>query len=320
MKAIYLTEQGGPEKFIYGDLPDPTPAPDEVVVRVHAAAVNRRDTFEREGSHGIRIRGNHVPGIDLAGVVEAVGDYVAFTSRLAVGDRVAGTGRGGTYAQRTRAHMDFVVKIPDWLTFEEAAAIPTVFAAAWQAMVARAQMRLGEEVLVMAAGSGVGSAAIQLARAAGCRVLTTASSDAKLEKAKTLGAEVGINYREHPKFSEQVLAHTNGRGVDVVYEHIGAAVFEQAYRSLAPGGRFVTNGVTAGHLAELHLGRLWTREMAVIGATYHPGEDLPSIMRLVERRVVRGVVDRVFPLREAAAAQQVLESNQFFGKLILAVD
>ncbi|MEK7213993.1 MAG: zinc-binding dehydrogenase [Chloroflexota bacterium] len=318
MKAIYLNEQGDYEKFIYGDLPEPVPAPDEVLIRIHAAAVNRRDTFEREGSHGIRIRQQHVPGIDLAGTVEQLGDYVAFTGKLAKGDRVMGVGRGGSYAEYGRAHMDFVVKIPDWLSYEEAAAIPTVYAAAYQALLVRAEMRLGEDVLVMAAGSGVGSAAIQLAHAAGCRVLTTASSDEKLEKAKALGADIGINYREHPKFSEQVLAHTDKRGVDLLYEHIGSSVFEQAYRSLAVGGRMVYNGVTAGHLAEIHLGRLWTREMKLIGATFHPSEDLPAIARLVERRTVRGVVDRVFPLAEAAAAHKLLESNQFFGKVILA--
>ena len=318
MKAIYLKEQGGLDKFIYGDLPEPAIGPDEVLVRIRAAAVNRRDIFERQGSHGVRIQENHIPGIDLAGVIEQIGDYVAYTGRYMVGDRVLGTGRGGTYAEYGRAQMDFVHRMPDWMSFEEAAAIPTVYAAAWQAMVVRARLSFGEDVLVMAAGSGVGSAGIQIARHAGCRVLTTASSDAKLEKAKAIGADIGINYLEFPEFSRKVLEHTGGEGVDLIYEHIGQTVFEQCYRSLKPGGRFVTNGVTAGHLVELHLGRLWTRELSLIGATYHPERDLPAIMRMVEKKALRGVVDRVWPLQEAGEAHEVLESNDFFGKLILA--
>ncbi len=319
MKASYITEQGGFEQFTYGDVPEPVIGPDDVLVRIHAAGVNRRDVYEREGSHGIKIEGLHVPGIDFSGVVEAVGDYVAYTKRYAKGDRILGVSHSGTYAEYGRAQMDFVHKIPDWLSYEEAAAIPTVFAAAWQAMVVRASMRIGDQVLVMAAGSGVGSAAIQIAHAGGCRVLTTASSDAKLEKASALGADVGINYKEFPEFSRKVMEHTDGQGVDLVYEHIGQAVFEQCYRSMKLGARYVTNGVSSGHMASIHLGRLWTREMKLIGANFHPDRDLPDIMPLVERKQFHGVVDQVFPLKDAAAAHEVLESNNFFGKLVLAI-
>lgn len=318
MKAIYVAEQGGIESLIYGDLPVPEPAPDEVLVRVRAAGVNRRDIFEREGSHGLKIEGMKVPGLDMAGEIEEVGEYVATLGRFKTGDRVLSGGyTSGAYAEYSTAHMNNVHKIPDWLSFEKAAAIPTVYCAAYQAMVVRARMTAGEDVLVMAAGSGVGSAGIQLAKAYGCRVLTTAGSDDKLEKARAIGADVGINYHETPEFSREVLKHTAGQGVDVVYEHIGATVFEQCYRSLKRGGRLVTNGVTAGHLAELHLGRLWTRELSLIGATMHPDQDLPAVMNLVERKLVRAVLDRVFPLEDAAEAHRVLESNDFFGKLVL---
>ncbi|MBI2888006.1 MAG: zinc-binding dehydrogenase [Chloroflexi bacterium] len=318
MKAIYLSEQGGAEKFIYGDVSEPAIEQDEVLVRIRAASINRRDAFEREGSHGLRLHGaHHILGIDLAGEVEEVGSYVAHIGRFKKGDRVLGTGVGGTYAEYGRAGTERLHPMPEWMSFEEAAAIPTVFSAAWQALVVRARITFGEDVLVMAAGSGVGSAAIQIAKHAGCRVLTTASSQDKLERARAIGADVGINYREHPEFSKEVLANTGGAGVDLIYEHIGQSVFEQCFRSLKRGGRLVTNGVTAGHLVQLHLGVLWTRELSLIGATMHPERDLPVLMRVVERQQLRGVVDRVFPLREAAEAHRVLESNQFFGKLIL---
>ena len=147
--------------------------------------------------------------------------------------------------------------------------------------------------------------------------MTTVGSEGKLEKAKSLGADVGINYKDFPQFSEIVLHHTDGAGVDLIYEHIGQSVFDQCYKSLKRGGRLVTNGVTAGHMVQLHLGQLWSRELTLIGSTMHPDEDLASIMQAVKKRALRGVVDRVFPLSEAAEAHRVLESNEFFGKLIL---
>ncbi|MBI4497378.1 MAG: zinc-binding dehydrogenase [Chloroflexi bacterium] len=319
MKATYIAAQGGTDQFVYGEIPEPAIAPDEILVRVRACGVNRLDVFGREGSHGVRMQSpQHVLGLDLAGEVEDVGSYVAHTKRFKKGDRVLGVGSGGTYAEYARAPMDRVHLMPDWMSFEEAAAIPTVYAAAWRAIVVRARITFGEDALVMAAGSGVGTAAIQIAKYAGCRVLTTASSDAKLEKARALGADIGINYKEHPEFSKQVLEHTGGAGVDLIYEHIGQSVFDQCYRSLKRGtGRLVTNGVTSGHLTQLHLGQLWTREVSLIGSTMHPELDLPAIMKGVARKALRGVVDRVFPLKDAAEAHRVLESNDFFGKLVL---
>jgi len=318
VKAVYITNQGGIDALTYGDLPVPPVAPDEVLVRVRAAGVNRRDLFEREGSHGIRIQGMKVPGLDIAGEVEEVGGYAALRRPFKKGDRVLSGGyTSGAYAEYATTRPENMHAMPDWLSYEEAAAIPTVYCAAYQAMAVRAHMTAGEDVLIMAAGSGVGSAAIQLAKAYGCRVLTTASSATKLAKAQEIGADVGINYHDTPEFSREVLSRTNDQGVDLVYEHIGATVFEQCYRSLKRGGRLVTNGVTAGHIVELHLGRLWTRELSLIGATMHPDRDLPAVMNLVERRLVRAVLDRVFPLKDAGEAHRVLESNDFFGKLVL---
>lgn len=320
MKAVYLTAQGGIDALTYGDLPDPTPGPDEVIVRVRATSINRRDLFEREGSHGVRLGSDrHVPGLDIAGEVVALGETAARRGRFGAGDRVFGVATGGAYAELARADLAELQPLPANVSFEEGAAVPTVYAAAYRAMVVRAHMHMGEEVLVMAAGSGVGSAGILLGKASGCRVLTTASSAAKLEKAAELGADVGINYRETPEFSRVVLAETGGQGVDLVYEHIGVDVFEQAYRSIKMGGRLVTNGVTTGHLVQLHLGRLWTREISLIGSTMHPAEDLAAVVPLLARREVRGVIDRVLPLKDAAEGHRVLESNDFFGKVVLSL-
>ncbi len=320
MKAVYLTAQGASDSLQYGDMPDPTPGPDDVIVQVRATSINRRDLFEREGSHGVKLGGErHIPGLDIAGEVAALGEAAARTGRFAVGDRVFGIATGGAYAELARADIREVQPLPAGVGFEEAAAIPTVYAAAYRALVVRGHMHMGEEVLVMAAGSGVGSAAIQLAKLAGCRVLTTASSDAKLAMAKAIGADVGINYKDVPEFSRAVMEHTGGQGVDLLYEHIGVAVFEQAYRSLKMGGRLVTNGVTSGHIVSLHLGRLWTREVSLIGSTMHPAEDLHHMVPLLQRGDVHGVIDRVLPLKDAAEGHRVLESNDFFGKVVLAV-
>ena len=330
MKAVYLTEQGDFGVLRYGDVPDPTPGPDEVIVRVRATSINRRDLFEREGSHGVRLatsyhgekldRAEHIPGLDIAGEVAALGEGAARAGRFAIGDRVFGVATGGAYCQYARADLAELQPLPANVPWEEAAAVPTVFAAAYRALVIRAHMAMGEQVLVMAAGSGVGSAAIQLAKLAGCRVLTTASSDAKLAKAADLGADVGINYKEQPEFSKAVMAATKNEGVELLYEHIGVDVFEQAYRSLKMGGRLVTNGVTTGHLVSLHLGRLWTREVSLIGSTMHPAEDLRHMVPLLERGQVHGVIQQVLPLADAAEGHRVLDSNNFFGKVVLAVD
>jgi NADPH:quinone reductase-like Zn-dependent oxidoreductase len=169
----------------------------------------------------------------------------------------------------------------------------------------------------MAAGSGIGSAAIQVGKLAGARVITTASTQEKLDKAKTLGADAGINYRETPEFSRKVLELTGGAGVHVLFEHIGAPVWQECYASLRHGGRFVTSGVTAGHRVELHFGQLWTRELSLLGTAMKPREDMPKIMRLVAAGKLRGVVSQVFPLAEAAQAHAVMERSQFFGKIVV---
>jgi len=314
VKAIIVVEQGGTENLIYTDMDDPVPGRGEVLVRVRAASLNRRDIFGREGSHGMRLDGPIILGLDIAGEVAQLGEGV---TQFTQGQRVMGISRRGSYAQLTTAVVEELFPMPDWISFDEAACIPTVFATAWHMLLCRARLAIGETVLVIAGGSGVGSAAIQIAKRAGARVITTASSDEKLEKARSLGADEGINYKEFPDFSELALAMTDGQGVDIVFEHVGAAVWEQCFASLKRGGRFINCGVSAGSRAELHLGQLWTRDLSIMGTGMQPKEDLPKLMPLVERQEFRGVLHQTFPLEEAARAHEVLESSNFFGKLVL---
>ena len=316
MKAAYITETGDPDTLTYGELPEPTiAAPTEVLVRVRATSLNRRDVFAREGSHGTRpTRFPYVPGLDLAGEVLAVGPAV---SRFKSGDRVMGEG-SATYAEVARAREDSLVAMPASLSYEEAAAIPTVFSAAYHMLICRAHLGLGETMLVMAGGSGVGSAAIQIGKAMTARIITTASSQEKLERAKALGAHVGVNYKEED-FAARVREETGGEGVDLVFEHIGTPVWDGCFASLKRGGRLVTCGVTAGHLVTLHLGQLWTRDLTLIGTAQRPAEDLAAIVRRVEQGVFHGVVDSVLPLEAAAEAHRRLETSDFFGKIVLAM-
>ncbi len=316
MKAAYITEPGPVQNLVYGELPDPQPSTGQVLVRVRATSVNRVDVFTREGSHGTRARPQHVPGLDLAGEVVAIGPNA---TRFKVGDRVMGTGAGGTYAELAIAPEANLALIPDTLTDEQAAAVPTAFCAAWHCLVCKAGLRLGDTVLILAAGSGVGSAAIQIAKSSSARVLTTVSTDAKAERAREIGADdVIIHTREN--ILERVRALTNDQGVDLVYDHVGQATWDASFAALDVGGRYVTNGVTSGHLAQIHLGRLWTRDLSILGTTMRVPEDIATVTQLVGRGVLNPVIHHVLPLKDAARAHEILESNDFFGKVVLRVD
>ena len=298
MKAAYITEPGPADNLVYGDLPDPEPSIGQVLVRVHAASVNRVDVFTREGSHGTRARPRHVPGLDIAGEVVAVGPNAA---RFKTGDRVMGTAAGGAYAQLAVAAETNLAEIPKNLTGEEAAAMPTAFCAAWHCLVCKAGLKLGDTVLVLAAGSGVGSAAIQIAKSSSARVLTTVGADSKVDRAREIGAdEVIVHTRED--IVERVRALTDNQGADLVYDHVGQATWEASFAALGVGGRYVTNGVTSGHLAQIHLGRLWTRDLSILGTTMRVPEDIATVVDLAGRGVLKPVIDRVLPLKDAARA------------------
>ncbi len=314
MKAVYVSEYGGPDKLVYGDVPEPEIGPEQVLVRVRACALNRREMFVREGSHGTRTSLPLVMGMEGAGEVVQVGDTVP---NLRVGDRVLG-GMPGAYAEFARSHYMDLYPIPDGMSYEEASSIYVSFATAWRLLIRKVGITIGQDVLIMAAGSGVGIAAIQIAKLASCRVLTTASTDEKLEKAISLGADAAINYKTED-VAARVRELTDGQGVDVVLDHIGASVWEQCFASLKTGGAFINCGVSAGYRTEFHLGQLWTRELTIMGSRMKPREDMPAILPLFARGDLKPVVAHVFPLAEAEQAHRVMEESDFFGKVVLTV-
>jgi NADPH:quinone reductase len=315
MKAVYLTETGLPDVLQFGELPEPSVGPNDVLIRVRACSLNRLDVFTREGSHGTRITPPHVLGGDFAGEVVRVGEAV---ETYQPSDQVIANGRGG-YAQLAIAAGDHVYPLAQGCTFDEGATLPVAGLTAWQMVMNRARVRPGESVFITAAGSGVGTFAIQLCRILGARVITTASSAEKLEKARALGAEAGIDYTRED-ILERVRAFTGGEGVDVVLEHVGTPVWHACFESLKPGGRFVTCGVTAGHRVELHLGRVFSRALTIMGAGRGTPDDMRAFLKVVAQGKVRGIVSKAFPLAQAVEAHRMMEASSFFGKLVLNPD
>jgi NADPH:quinone reductase-like Zn-dependent oxidoreductase len=342
MKAIIFNAHGGPEVLKFTDVPDPTIRPNEVLVRVKACALNHLDVWVRRGLPGVPIPLPHIPGSDVSGEIAQIGADVTTVRAgqkvvLAPGVTcgkcpacVAGqdnhcrefTNLGylidGGYAEFVRAPEVNCLPYPENLSFEEAASIPLVFQTAWHMLLARAELQPGEDVLVLGAGSGVGSAAIQIAKFFGARVIATAGSDEKLQKAKQLGADHLINHKTQ-KIRDEVRRITNKRGVDVVFEHVGTATWDASLASLAAGGRLVTCGATTGYDAKVDLRFLFTRQLSLLGSYMGTKSELHSLMRLVASGRFKPIVDRVFPLAEAAAAHTYLESSSQFGKVVLRI-
>jgi len=341
MKAVTFHEHGGVEVLKYEDVPEPKLRSTEVLIRVRACALNHLDLWLRRGIPGRRVPFPHIAGSDISGEVADVGESV---TRVRVGQRalispgiscgqcracvsgednfcreydIVGAYRSdGGYAEYVKVPEINVVVIPDSIGFEEGAAFPLVFLTAWHMLVSRARVRPGEQVLVMGAGSGVGMAAIQIATLFGARVIATAGTDVKLEKAKQLGADEVINHTTQD-IVEEVKRLTDRRGVDIVIEHVGTAVFDKCVLSLAPGGRLVTCGVTTGYEAKVDLRYLFSRQLSVLGSYMgSKGELLDAFQFFVAGRL-KPVVDRVFPLEEAAAAQTLMEQRGHFGKIVL---
>ena len=340
MKAVAIRSHGGPEVVNLEDLPDPEPGPGRVVVAVRAAALNHLDLWVRKGWPGLKLSFPHVLGSDIAGVVEGVG---AGVEGVRAGDEVIvnpglGCGRcerclsgqenlcrryaifgehvSGGQAERIAVPARNLLPKPARLSFEEAAAAPLVFMTAWHALVRRARVRPGETVLVHAAGSGVGSAAVQIAKLHGARVIATAGSDAKLEKARGLGADETVNY-ETADFVQEVRRLTDRRGVDVVLEHVGKRTWEGSILSATLGGRVVTVGATTGWDPTTDLRHVFYRQLSVLGSTMGTAGDLLEVMRFVADGKLRPVVDRVLPLGEARVAQGLLADRAQFGKIVL---
>lgn len=338
MKAVVFHKQGGLEVLKYEDAPDPKIGQGEVLIRVRACGLNRVDIWIRERLPGVSLP--HIEGTDVAGEVAEVGpgvEGISVGQRVCVdpalscgrcehclaGDddictsfKILGYQVDGGYAELVKVPAVNIAPIPEGLSFEEAAALPVVFLTSWHMLITRAQLRPGEDVLIHAAGSGIGSAAIQIAKLTGARVIATAGNAEKLEKAKELGADAGINYNE-VDFSQEVLKLTNGRGVDVVFEHVGRATFEGSLKSLARGGRLVICGATTGPKVEFELRPFYSRQLSIIGSMLGTKREFLDVVRLAGERKLRPVIDKVYPLKDAVEAQRRLVDRDFFGKLIL---
>ena len=342
MKAIVFNHHGGPDVLKCTDAPDPVIHPNEVLVRVKACALNHLDLWVRRGIPGVPIPLPHIPGSDISGEIAQigaevstvrVGQQVVLTPLVSCGKCAAcvagldnhcrqATNLGymidGGCAEFVRAPEVNCLPYPENLSFEEAASIPLVFQTAWHMLLARAELRPGEDVLVLGAGSGVGSAAIQIAKFFGARVIATAGTDEKLQKAKQLGADYLINHKKQ-KIRDEVRRLTNKRGVDVVFEHVGTSTWDDSLASLAAGGRLVTCGATTGYDAKVDLRFLFSRQLSLLGSYMGTKSELQTVMKLVVAGKLKPIVDRVFPLAEAAAAHAYLESSSQFGKVVLKV-
>ena len=323
MRAVAITSFGGPEVLRVVERAEPTPGSREIGVRVAAAGVNRADLIQRRGHYpapaGVTA---DVPGLEFAGTIERVGAEV---TRWRVGDRVMGLLGGGGYAEVVVAHEDEAVRIPAAMTLAEAGAIPEVFITAHDALFTRLGVRAGERVLVHAVGSGVGTAALQLAKAAGAFVVGTSRTPSKLERASELGLDAAVAASQ--RWPEDVMRMTNGAGVDAIVDLVGGAYLDSNLRVLAPLGRMVVVGTPSGATAELDLARLMRARATIVGTVLRARSRAEKIdatraferdvLPLLESGRVRPIVDRVFPLDAAADAHRYVDANASFGKVVL---
>jgi len=338
MKAVRIHQFGGPEVLTYEEVPDPKPRKDQLLVRVRACAMNHLDLWVRKGLPGVKLP--HILGSDIAGEIAEIGEYVTgfstgqrvvlapmhYCSRCAkcvAGIQnqcreftVLGNGVDGGNCEFIAVSAASVIPIPDSLDFDQAASVPLVFLTAWHMLVGLARLRAGQTVLVLGAGSGVGTAAIQIAKMFHCRVITTAGNEAKLEKARALGADFGIDHYKQ-KISEEVRRITNKEGVDVVVEHVGAATWDESVKSLKSGGKLVTCGATTGPAVGLDLRHLFARQLSLLGSYMGTMGELHEVLRHVFAGRLKPVVDRKFQLQEARAAHEYLENSEMFGKVVL---
>ena len=342
MKAVIFRAHGGPDKLSYEDVPMPAIGPDEILVKVKACALNHLDIWVRQGNPAYPMPLPHISGSDVAGLVEQVGAQV---DGLTVGQRVfvspgiscwrceaclagrdnfcrsyglLGAMVAGGYAEYVKVPFRNVLPIPGNLMFEEAAAFPLVSVTAWHMLFALADLKVGETVLIMGAGSGVGHVAVQLVHLAGARVITTVGSDDKIPKAVMLGAHAVINHTTE-KVAERVRLLTEGRGVDVVIEHIGPEVWDSCLASLARGGRLITCGATTGPEVKLDLRYVYSRQYTIKGSYMGTRAELAKAAELFGQGKLKPVIDRTYPLQEARAAQEYMLSRKFFGKIVLTI-
>ena len=341
MKALAFHEFGGPDKLKYEDVPDPTIKPNEVLVRVRACALNHLDLFVREGIPALKTPLPFWTGCDIAGEVAEVGAEVQGVkpgTRVAVNPNltcgrcefcaqgedslcvrygILGEHVLGGLAEYVVVRGDNVLPLPASVSFEAAASFVLTNMTAWRMVVTQGQVRPGQDVLVIGVGGGVSSTAVQIARLCGARVIVTSSDDAKLDKAKALGAEVGINYKKNPDWAKQVFEATAKRGVDVVIENVGAATWKDSIRSLKGGGRLVTCGSTSGPVGETIIPLVFWKQVHLIGSTMANRKEFHDVMGQFFAGRLKAIIDEVVPLKDGAAAQQRLAEGKQFGKIVL---
>ncbi len=342
MQAVYFEQHGGPEVLKYGAFKDPVVGPNDVLVGVKACALNHLDIWVRNGLPGVTLPMPHIPGSDVSGEILEVGKGV---KRLKKGDRVVlspgqlshharealeardsyspdfqilGLQSQGGYAEKVAVHERFAVPVSERYSFEEWAAIPLAALTAYHMLVTRARLKTGETVLVHAAGSGIGSFAVQIAKFMGATVYTTVGDYKKVARAKKLGADEVILYRTKD-FAEEVKRLTGGRGVDVIFEHIGPETWQSNISCMARGGRMVTCGATSGPKVEIDLRYFYSKQLSFLGSYMGSFAELLKVLELAEKGVLVPAIDQVFALKEAAEAQRRMESRQNFGKIILKV-
>ncbi|MBI4431873.1 MAG: zinc-binding dehydrogenase [Candidatus Omnitrophica bacterium] len=342
MQAVFFEKHGGRDVLKYGEFKDPVVGPNDVLVEVKACALNHLDIWTRQGLPGVSIPLPHIPGSDVAGVVLECGKGA---KRFKKGDRVLvspgqvpghlpealsardsyspdfqilGLQTQGGYAERVVVNERFVIGVTDRYSFEEWASIPLASLTAYHMLVTRAEVKAGETVLVHAAGSGIGASAVQIAKFLGATVYTTVGDFKKVSRAKKLGADEVIQYRTED-FADKVKKLTGGRGVDVVFEHIGPETWPKNLTALARGGRMVTCGATSGPKTEIDIRYLYSKQLNILGSYMGSLAELHEVLKLVEKGILNPTIDQIFPLKEAAKAQERMESRQNFGKIILKV-
>lgn len=342
MRAAIFYHRGGLEKLKYAEVPTPAVGPGDALVKVRACGLNHLDIFAREGAHGVRAPLPHIGGLEPAGEIAEVGrevagwrvgDRVLVGSAIVCGEceycraghdnlclrrKVIGVHVDGGFAEYIRVPANILLRLPDTLSFIDAAASPTAFGTAWHMLVTRAAIQPGEWVLVLAAGSSVGVAGIQVAKHFGCKVIATASTEAKLARARDLGADHVVNYASE-NFHHAVMRITGNRGVDVVFEHVGTTTWDKSIASLRPLGRLVTCGSTTGRHGQTDIWSTFWKQISILGSFAFSSQEFYAVWEMIGRGILRPIVDRTFPLAETAAAQQYLMDRKQFGK-VLVVD
>jgi NADPH:quinone reductase-like Zn-dependent oxidoreductase len=340
MKAVVFEKHGSPDVLEYKDVPEPKPGAHEVLVQVKAASINHLDIWVRKGIRGPAIPMPHISGCDGAGVVAEVGSEVSglavkqpviIAPGISCGNcryctsgwdslcpayQIIGYQRQGTFAEYVVVPKENVVPLPEWLSYPEAASIPLVFLTAYHMLFTRGSLKMGEDVLVMAAGSGVGSSAIQLAKLAGARVIAAAGSPAKLDLARKLGADDAIDYRQED-LRDRIKDLTSGKGVDLVVEHTGGDYLKQCIHALSRNGRIITCGATAEPVVDIDLRLLFVKHVNLLGSYMGARWEFMEILKLFRAKKLKPVVDSVFSFKEAAKAQAYIEQRKNLGKVVL---